>query len=321
MKKIKIKKIIAFLLAGLILFSSFQGTVTFAEEVNSENVQTEVTNDTTNTEQEQTENVEQQDSTNTEEDTSKAENKDENVDERTESNGTQSQSETKESIDSTQSEDEGTAKISAVVRGEGDTVIGSEKEMVIYTGIKVSGVDTQFNNAYLILTLPKKNIKYNSLKASTGVALKNDPVVKTEGDNYIVRYDYPNLSGGMKIELPVTFEINRYSDVRDPYKGSMIDYFDLNYMEIPIKATLYDSDGNIQDEKNYSFSSGRRSFIIEQTNNYQKCVDRNYIAGSTQTTSDTTMAPEKLYDVKYVVYGNTLPDAVNIKVKLEENVH
>ena len=69
MKKIKIKKLIAFLLAGLILFSSFQGTVTFAEEVNSENVQTEVTNDPTNNEQEQTEqteNIEQQDSTNTE---------------------------------------------------------------------------------------------------------------------------------------------------------------------------------------------------------------------------------------------------------------
>ena len=78
MKKIKIKKLIAFLLAGLILFNSFQGTATFAEEVNSENVQTEVTNDTTNTEQEQaeqTENVEQQDSTNTGEDTSKAEKK------------------------------------------------------------------------------------------------------------------------------------------------------------------------------------------------------------------------------------------------------
>ena len=69
MKKIKIKKLIAFLLAGLILFSSFQGTVTFAEEVNSENVQTEVTNDPTSNKQEQTEqteNIEQQDTTNTE---------------------------------------------------------------------------------------------------------------------------------------------------------------------------------------------------------------------------------------------------------------
>ena len=50
------------------MFNSFQGTATFAEEVNSKNVQTEVTNDTTNIEQEQTEqteNIEQQDSTNT----------------------------------------------------------------------------------------------------------------------------------------------------------------------------------------------------------------------------------------------------------------
>ena len=45
------------------MFNSFQGTATFAEEVNSEK---EVTNDTTNIEQEQTENIEQQDSTNTE---------------------------------------------------------------------------------------------------------------------------------------------------------------------------------------------------------------------------------------------------------------
>ena len=69
MKKIKVKKYIAFILTGLILFNSFSGTVTFAEEVNSENVQTEVTNDPTSNEQEQTkqtENIEQQDSTNTE---------------------------------------------------------------------------------------------------------------------------------------------------------------------------------------------------------------------------------------------------------------
>ena len=71
MKKIKVKKYIAFILTGLILFNSFQGIATFAEEVNSENVQTEVTNDPTNNEQEQfeqTENIEhqKQDSTNTE---------------------------------------------------------------------------------------------------------------------------------------------------------------------------------------------------------------------------------------------------------------
>ena len=69
MKKIKVKKYIAFILTGLILFNSFQGIATFAEEVNSENVQTEVTNDPTSNEQEQTkqtENIEQQDSTNTE---------------------------------------------------------------------------------------------------------------------------------------------------------------------------------------------------------------------------------------------------------------
>ena len=67
-------------MAGLILFNSFQGTTTFAEEVNSEK---EVTNDTTNIEQEQTENIEQQDSINTEKTsgggTPSTEKKDENI--------------------------------------------------------------------------------------------------------------------------------------------------------------------------------------------------------------------------------------------------
>ena len=321
MKKIKIKKLIAFLLAGLILFNSFQGTATFAEEVNSENVQTEVTNDTTNTEQEQaeqTENVEQQDSTNTEENTSKAENKDENDDERTESNGTQSQSETKESIDSTQSEDEGTAKISAVVRGDGDTVIGSEKEMAFYAGVKVSGVDTQFNDSYLILSVPANNIY--DFKASSGAALKNDPIVERKNDNYEIRYDYSNLSGGMKIELPVTFKIGKYSKELD-YRNYWHDYFDFHYMEVPIKATLYDSDGNIQSEKQYTFSSGRRFFVDDPYYFDKALIDQNYIAGATHTPTDVATAPEKFYkNCQYYIYGNTKPDAVRIKAILKEGV-
>ena len=200
MKKIKIKKLIAFLLAGLILFNSFQGTATFAEEVNSENVQTEVTNDTTNTEQkqaEQTENVEQQkqdsinqdsinqDSINTVEDTLKAENKDENI--------------------KIQSNDEGTEYVKAVLKDTGDTIISSRKSMSMYAGVQLSGVDTQLNGAYMIVTMPSQY--FNPPKASTGASLKKDPTIETNEDNYAIRYDYPNLSGGMKVELPITFEV------------------------------------------------------------------------------------------------------------------
>ena len=229
MKKIKIKKIIAFLLAGLILFNSFQGTATFAEGVNSENVQTEVTNDPTNNEQEQseqTENIEQQDSTNTEKTqggTSSTENKQENI--------------------KIQSDEEGTEYIKAILRDDGDTLLESDKRMVMYAGVQISGVDTQLNGAYMMLSFSSTNV--TSVKASTGIAMPKDPPVENKDGNYNIRYDYPNLSGGMKIELPVIFNVKSFSE-------------DSEYIEIPVKATLYDSDGNIQGEEELIFKRERK---------------------------------------------------------------
>ncbi len=206
------------------MFNSFQGTATFAEEVNSEK---EVTNDTTNIEQEQTENIEQQDSTNTE---------------KTSSGGTPSTEKKDENI-KVQSNSEGTEFVKAILRDDGDTLLKSSKRMVMYAGVQISGVDTQLNGAYMMLSFSSTNV--TSVKASTGIAMPKDPPVENKDGNYNIRYDYPNLSGGMKIELPVIFNVKSFSE-------------DSEYIEIPVKATLYDSDGNIQGEEELIFKRERK---------------------------------------------------------------
>ena len=293
MKKIKVKKYLVFLLVGLLLFGSFSGTLAFAEEVNSNNIQTEVTNDPTNNGQEQTENVEQQkqdsinqDSINTVEDTLKAENKDENI--------------------KIQSNDEGTEYVKAVLKDTGDTIIWSRKSMSMYAGVQLSGVDTQLNGAYMIVTMPSQY--FNPPKASTGASLKKDPTIETNEDNYAIRYDYPNLSGGMKVELPITFEVKYLPD---------------SYLEIPVKATLYDSAGNIKDEKTLVFATSRTftlEFPVINNNRNDYFVDSNPIDGD-YTSDDLNQLSFIERTISYKLTGNTLPDSIKMVLTLKNGVY
>ena len=291
MKKIKVKKYIAFILTGLILFNSFQGIATFAEEVNSENVQTEVTNDPTSNKQEQieqTKKIEQQDSTNTEKTqggTSSTENKQENI--------------------KIQSDEEGTEYIKAILRDDGDTLLESDKRMVMYAGVQLSGNDTQLNNAYMLVSFPSANI--SNVKASTGAALPKDPTVENDSNNYTIRYDYPNLSGGMKIELPIIFNMISFNNFS-------------KYIEIPVTATLYNSDGNVQDEKSLLFKC-KRIFSV----GYGGSTNTSYSYTEKYREDDyTSTNPDELtfqhYSFYYYVSGNTLPDSVKVTATLEEGV-
>lgn len=100
-------------------------------------------------------------------------------------------------------------------------------------------------------------------------------------------------------------------------------YLGTAYIEIPVTATLYDSDGNVQDEKSLIFKSKRTfTLAIENESNYQKInTDLQYKDGEEYTSSNPTELDFIEYKGSYTVNGNTKPDSVKIKVNLKNNIY
>ena len=180
--------------------------------------------------------------------------------------------------------------------------------MSMYAGVQVSGVDTQLNGAYMTVSFPTINVSDNSVTASNGASLVKDPAVEKENDNYNIKYYFSNLSGGMKVQLPIRFRAKSFSSSK-------------GYIEIPVKATLYDSAGNIQGEEELIFKS-ERVFNITFSD-YSSWTNNSYYdkyRNSDYTSTDPDELSFQNYSFGYYISGNTLPDSVQITATLAEGV-
>lgn len=183
--------------------------------------------------------------------------------------------------------------------------------MNVYSSLDVSGIDVNLVNPYNIVTIPRAHLNLASYEKPSykgrntyqiggftfsAAASIRDYEVYSDDENIYVRYNYDQLKGGMRVDIPITMS---YFNGTTPNGTTTV-----------LTNTLYQEDGSVYTSDSVTLTGKAVSnYRVDKFTNDDYKHAEQWVTVDSLDQKTTPEEPEKVPHVNYVIRLKAVNDA------------